>query len=178
MKKDIKSTDELIQMMQGAILQLQYLVNQNQEQQLDFLMLVETLLLEVISTAINLVEIHRPGSALIIYTDMEAAMKIGGIQQVSSASENDKSSSTSDIDINDMTNGMNYIGQQLAVTLFKSLHELPMSLRNDDMMLHGLEALLVNLLKQSFAQNAHQVLDRLCEHVHLALNDLTAREIH
>ncbi len=33
----------------------------------------------------------------------------------------------------DMTTAMNYLGQQLSMTLFKGLHELPMPLRNEEM---------------------------------------------
>ena len=40
------------------------------------------------------------------------------------------------------------------------------------MMLRAVEVLLANLLKQKFSNNAHQILDSLCEHVHMALTDL------
>ena len=73
-----------------------------------------------------------------------------------------------------MPNAMNYIGQNLAATLFKSIHELPAPLRTQEMLLRGVEALLGNLLHQKFS-NAHDILDSLCEHVHSALDDLASR---
>lgn len=45
------------------------------------------------------------------------------------------------------------------------------------MLLWGIEALLVNLLNQKF-ENPHQILDSLCEHVHIALTDLETRSTH
>lgn len=44
------------------------------------------------------------------------------------------------------------------------------------MLLRGVECLLSNLLHQKFSEHdAHKILDDLCEHVHLALDDLEAR---
>lgn len=177
---NIKSTDELIRGMQELLLQLQHLVAHGQSQQPDFLSVVKAFLLDVVSTVIELAEANHPGSALLLYADLETVMRVGGFCHADSVplNQNNSHHSASGIEPHDMTHGMNYIGQQLAITLFKSLHELPLTLRNDDMMLHGLEALLVNLLRQNFTQNAHQVLDRLCERVHLELNDLSASEMH
>lgn len=70
---------------------------------------------------------------------------------------------------------MNYIGQNLSTALFKSIYELPTSLRTTEMLLRGVEALLSNLLHQKFSFNAHGILDSLCEHVHMSLNDLESR---
>ena len=67
---------------------------------------------------------------------------------------------------------MNYVGQQLIIALTKALHELPISLRSPETQLRGIEALLANLLSQKFT-NAHEILDSLCDHVHMALNDLS-----
>ena len=77
-----------------------------------------------------------------------------------------------------MATGMNYIGQQLSISLFKSLLEIPLPLRNQEMMLRSVEVLLANLLNQKFMNNAHQILDSLCEHVHMALTDLEQRKNH
>lgn len=72
----------------------------------------------------------------------------------------------------DYPSGMNYIGQALSTTLFKSIHELPKPMQNAEMLLRGVECLLGNLLHQKFTEDAHGILDSLCEHVHMALNDL------
>lgn len=175
-----KSTHELTQVMKDSLLQLRHLVNQNQTQQPDFLNVVKTFLLGVMSTAIDLVEVNLPGSASLLYAEMEAAMKKGGLREIAKVASNHGTAqySISNIDPDDMASGMNYIGQQLSITLFKSLYELPMSLRNQEMMLRSIEVLLANLLNQKFTQNAHQILDSLCEHVHMALNDLASRATH
>lgn len=176
----IKNNEGLSQVMTDALLQLQHLVNQNQAQQPDFLEVVKTFLLGIISTAVDLVETTRPGSIPILYADLEAAMKMGGLREIAKVASNHGTAhySVSNIDEHDMAGGMNYIGQQLSVTLFKSLLELPMPLRNQEMMLRSVEVLLANLLNQKFTNNAHQILDSLCEHVHRALTDLEQRKIH
>lgn len=177
---DTKDTERLIQQMQCAILQLQQLMNQHQAQQPDFLEAVKTVLLRLVFSAIDLVEVKRTGSAPLLCTDMEAAMKARGLHEITAvlASQGTALYSPSTIDKNDKVRGMHYIGQQLAITLFKSLCELPRALRNQDMVLCAIEVLLINLLNQHFMQNAQQVLDRLCEQVRLELNDLSQREIH
>jgi hypothetical protein len=72
---------------------------------------------------------------------------------------------------------MNYVGQELATTLFKVINELPLPLRSTEMFLRGTEAMLTNLLDQKFNNHdPHQVLNDFCEHVHMALNDLKNRK--
>lgn len=174
------NTAELTKTMHEALLQLQSLVNQNPEQNPDFLGVVKTFLLGVISTAIDLAEATHPGSTPLLYADLEAAMKMGGLREIAKASANHGTAqySVANMDEDDMASGMNYIGQQLSITLFKSLLELPMPLRNQEMMLRSVEVLLANLLNQKFTDHAHQILDSLCEHVHMALTDLEQRKTH
>ena len=73
-----------------------------------------------------------------------------------------------------MTTAMNYLGQELSTVLFKGMHELSTPLRKPEMWLRGVEALFANLLNQKF-NNSHDILDRLCDHVHMALTDLESR---
>ena len=181
MKDDIQNIDDLNEIMQDALFKLQKLVNKNQSQQPDFIKVVKTFLLGVFSTAIDLVEIQRPGSSLFLYGDIEAAAKLGGMREILkwSTSHGHAHYSVSNIDPDDKVTAMNYIGQQLGATLFKALHELPLPLRDEEMMLRGAEALLGNLLDQKFRQyNPHQILDNLCEHVHMVLKDLESRSKH
>lgn len=70
---------------------------------------------------------------------------------------------------------MNYLGQKLGESLYKGLHELPMPLRKPETLLRGIEALLANLLNQKF-DNSHDILDSLCEHVHMTLDNLQGRK--
>lgn len=177
---DNKHTDALIKIVYDTLLQLQRLINQDQSREPDFLEFVKTFLLNTVSTTISLAEAGHPGSAPLLYTEMEAEMRNKALREMAAFSAQFGSVlySATSIDENDKTGGMNYIGQQLVVTLFRSLCELPKTMRNDDMVLRAIGVLLVNLLNKQFAQNAHQVLDRLCAHVHLVLDDLTKQTMH
>lgn len=85
--------------------------------------------------------------------------------------------SVSNINSGNVTSAMNYLGQELATTLFKVIHELPLPLRSEEMLLRGIEALLSNLLDQKFNDHdPHQVLSNFCEHVHMALDELKDRK--
>lgn len=55
----------------------------------------------------------------------------------------------SNIESEGKANATDYMGQQLGIALFKALHELPLPLRDEEMVL---EALLANLLDQKFKQ--------------------------
>lgn len=180
MSKDNQITSELNQAMTNALLQLQKLVHSDLSQRHDFLSIVNTFLLGVVSTTVDLVEISLPGSAPFIYADVEAAAKLGGLHAIAQWSINQGSTnySVSNIAEDDMTTAMNYLGQQLSTTLFKGLHELPMPLRNEEMLLRSIEVLLANVLDQKFKNNSDHILDSFCNHVHMALNDLKSRKKH
>ena len=129
----------------------------------------------IMSTAGDLVELAVPGSSQIMYADLEAVAKAGGFRAIKKQQSGLVNYSVSNIDCNDQTTAMNYLGQELSTTLFKTIHELPKPLRSPEMLLRGIEALLANLLNQKF-NNAHQMLDDLCAHVHMALDDLKTRK--
>jgi hypothetical protein len=179
MSKDNEITDELNQTMTNALLQLQKLVNRDLTQKHNFLDIVKWFLLGVISTAVDLAEINSPGATPLIYADIEAAAKLGGLRAIRKMQleSGSVSYSVSNIAPDDMTTAMNYLGNELSTALFKGMHELPTPLRNMGLLLRGIEALLANLINQKF-DNPHQILDSLCEHVHMALNDLESRVKH
>lgn len=164
---------ELNTIMIQALLRLQELVNNDPAQQHDMLTIAKTFLLGVVSTSIDLIEQSTPGSAPFLYADVEAAAKLGGLHAIKKAQAETGSRhySVSNIEPDDMETAMNYLGQELSTSLYKGLHELPSPLRKPETMLRGIEALLGNLLNQKF-NNAHDVLDSLCEHVHMALTAL------
>lgn len=90
----------------------------------------------VISTAIDLAELNSPGVSPMIYADIEASSKLGGLKSIKKM-QSEKGSifySVSDIGANDPAAAMNYLGQQLSTTLFKGIHELPLPLRNQEML--------------------------------------------
>lgn len=172
-------TDELKQVMANALFQLKKLVDSDMARKHDFLSIINIFLLGVISTAVDLVEINLPGSAPFIYADVEAAAKLGGLRAIKNMQSANGAIqySVSNIEPDDMTTAMNYLGQVLSTALFKGLHELPVPLRKPEMLLRGVEALLTNLLNQKF-DNSHNVLDSLCDHVHMSLMDLESRVKH
>ena len=170
MKENHSNADKLSAVMTQALFRLQALADNDPTQQIDLLMTAKTFLLGVVSTSIDLIELSSPGSAPLLYADVEAAANMGCLRAMKQA-QNQMGSlhySVSNIEPDDMETAMNYLGQELGTALFKSLHELPLPLRKPETMLRGIEALLANLLNQKF-NNAHDVLDSLCEHVHVAL---------
>ena len=172
-------TDELNQVMTSAIFQLQKILDKDLVKKGNFLSIIQTFLIGIISTTADLANNALPGSAQVIYADIEAATKMGGLrairkQQLEQGAIN---YSVSNIKSDDMTTAMNYVGQELATTLFKVIHELPLPLRSPEMPLRGIEALLTNLLDQKFNDHdPHRVLSNFCEHVHMALNELKNRK--
>lgn len=170
-------TDELNQVMTTAIFQLQKIVTKDLVKKHNFLSVVKLFLSSIISTAGDLVELAEPGSAQIMYADLEALVKAGGFRAIrkQQADQGSTNYSVSNIDDNDPTTAMNYLGKELSTTLFKAIHELPMPLRSPEMLLRGIEALLANLLNQKF-NNAHEILDDFCGHVHMALDDLKIKK--
>lgn len=161
--------------MTDALFELQKLVTENPEENIDIIGITKTFLIGVITTAIDLTELRVPGSTHFLYADIEAAAKAGGLRAIKKVqSSHGNHYSISNIAANDMTGAMNYVGHELGTTLFKAIHELPIPLRSTEMMLRGIEALLVNLLSQK-VDNPHEILDALCEHVHLCLNDIKDR---
>lgn len=173
MTKSTDTTSELNKIMADSLLQLKKLIGNDSKNNHDFLSIVKVFLLGVVSTAVDLVETEHPGSAPFIYADVEAAAKAGGLRSIKKMQDVTGSMhySVSNIDPDDPVMAMNYLGQELSTALFKSIHELPLPLRKPEMFLRGIEVLLANLLNQKF-NNSHQILDSLCEHVHMALNDL------
>lgn len=174
---DEKITEELHSVMRDAMLKLQSLVNQDLSRRDDFLPIINTFLSGVVSTTADLVELQIPGGALEVYADVESLAKTGGFRAIRSEQSPNShlSRSVSGIAPDDMVGAMNYIGQELSTTLFKTIHELPVPLKKPEMFLRGIEALITGLLIQKF-NNPHDVLDSLCEHIHLALEDLETRK--
>ncbi len=169
---DKKSIEEIKQVMNHALLQIRDLVNLDVSDQSELVPHINLFLLSVISTAADLVEVAIPGGGAYLYAEIEAGAKMGGISSIAKAMQ-DRSPhySVSSMDENDLTTAMNYVGQQLIIALTKAMHELPKPLRSPETQLRGIEALLANLLNQKF-DNPHVILDSLCDHVHMALNDL------
>lgn len=174
-KKDVY--DELKTIMTNALLEMRALSESGATERADFLSAIKVFLLGIISTAAGIGETITEGGATWIYSEIETAAKQDNLEFIQSMTTAKNQYSISDIAPDDFPSAMNYIGQALSTTLFKSIHELPQSLRKPEMLLRGVECLLGNLLHQKFAEHdAHKVLDDLCEHVHMALHDLESRD--
>ena len=160
-----------------AILEMKTLVDNDLTQRADFVYTVNLLLQGLITTAADLAETYQPGAGAYLYSEIEAGVKSGALHAIEKiiTQEGSIGYSISNIDPEDAETAMNYLGQQLAVTLFKGIHELPKPLQDEEMLLRGIEALLANLLQQKFSA-PHQILDRFCDHVHLALSNSECQE--
>lgn len=169
---DTDKIKEIQQVMNQALIKLQALVSPDGKNQDELLLQVKLFLLSVMSTAADLVEVTIPGGSTYLYTEVEAGAKMRGMKSiVDSMQKGSPHYSVSNIDPNDVTTAMNYIGQKLIITLTKAIHELPQPLRTDETQLRGIEALLANFLVQRF-DHPQDILDSLCNHVHMALEDL------
>src|SRR5437762_10789812 len=115
MPKSKEITRELNQVMLNAMLELKKLVDYDLSQKHDFLSVINTFLLGVVSSAVDLVELNLPGSAPFIYADVEAAAKLGGLRSIKNMQSANGAIkySVSNIDPDDMTTAMNYLGQEL-----------------------------------------------------------------
>ena len=118
------------------------LVDNDAEYEMYYHQVVILSLQGVISTAIYLAELHSPSVSPVIYADIEASSKLGGLRSIAKM-QSEKGSisySVSDIGAHDLATAMNYLGQQMSTTLFKGIHELPLC--NQEMLVRGVEALL------------------------------------
>ncbi|TXG76762.1 hypothetical protein E6Q11_04130 [Candidatus Dojkabacteria bacterium] len=169
-----EAIDELRATMTGALRKMQKLC---EVEKVHFLPLTKIFLQSVISTAADLAEATEPNTGTVLYADVEAFAKHGGISFIEELQRKfgGLEYSVSDIEPGDVAMAMNYLGQQLSTDLFKHLNELPESMRNHEMLLRAVEALLTNLLNQKF-NSSHEILDNFCEHVHMCLRDLEKRQ--
>lgn len=160
----------------NTLMELKQLTDKDLSAQDNYMTIVSTFLSGVVSTAVDMVELTHPNSSPFLYADIEASAKAGGIRAISKTQSHNGTVtySISNIDPQDMSTAMNYVGQALGLTLFKTINELPLPLRSPEMLLRGIEVLLANVLHQKFT-NSHDVLDSLCEHVHACLNDIENR---
>lgn len=174
---DTNSTyDKLQETITTAMLEMQAISGKTQEA--DFVSSVKILMIGLMTTAADLAELNTKGGAVHFYAEIEAAAKQGGLHTIQAVQkQGGREYSISGIDPNDVTTAMNYVGQKLSATLMKSIHELPAPMRNLEMFLRPIETLLGNLLDQKFHDvQPHNVLDSLCEHVHMILDDLERRK--
>jgi len=66
---------------------------------------------------------------------------------------------------------MNRLGQKLFIELNRELEKLPILLQNTEILLRSVETLLANVLTLH-CEDPHEMLEEICDHVHLVLDDL------
>lgn len=176
MIKNKEIIDKLTTIMITSLLELQNLANPKLHKDFDFLSTVPIFLTDVIATFSDLIDIHYPGAALHIYAELGEAIKLGGFRAIKKIKPKDGSVNYSvpTVDLNDLTTAANQLGQELLMVLSKGINNLPMPLCNSkEISLRVVEALITNLLHNKFySDGTHQILDSLCEHVHMSLQDL------
>lgn len=174
--KKPESLDELQTIMTKAMLEMQRISELTPSENKTFIPVIKLFIQGVVSTAIDIASVRFPGAGVYLYADLEAMAKEGGLREIAQAQSRNGSPSysVSNIEPDDVNTAMNYLGQQLSITIYKALHELPESLRTQEMPLRGIEVLLANLLDQKFG-DPHRILDQFCEHVHNCLHDLETR---
>lgn len=139
------------------------------------LWVVSNFLKAILSTAAGLMEIQIPGGSGFLYAEIEKDAKSGGLLAIHKfGGKLSETVSISQIEEHDFPAAMNYLGQQLSTTLFKGILELPSSLQNLEMLLRGIEVLLVNVLQQKF-EDPCDILDQFTANVHLSLADAQSR---
>ncbi|MBY0280709.1 MAG: hypothetical protein K2W94_00945 [Alphaproteobacteria bacterium] len=134
----------------------------------------------LISTAADLAEFSYPGAGAYLYSEIEASSKAEGHSTIEDITTQKRSvhdfvsdsDSDCDLSLDDVEIALNHLGQTLSNTLFKELSELPKPFQNQEMVLRGVEVLLVNLLYKNL-DDSHLVLDQFCDHVHGALTHLS-----
>ncbi len=138
----------------------------------DYLDRLKFILLAVISSVIETSEVRGDFASEYIWSELENMAKEGGLTAVAEKIQSGRTYSISEIDPQDVGSGMNYLGQHVATALYKHIHDLPVQQRKPEMFLRALESVITNLLNQKFADyDQHKIIDSLCEHLHMALDD-------
>lgn len=182
-KEDSLSENKIIEDLQSiathALTQMYELYNLKKLDQDEIINIITGFVSTISSTAADMAEIISPGSGVYVYADLEALAKKGGIKSImkNMMESGSPQYSLSDMEDDDLESAMNYIGQSLLVSMTKSTHELPKTLRTSEVQLRGIESLLSNFLSQRF-YNSHDILDSFSEHVHVYLNDLEKKNVH
>lgn len=136
--------------------------------------LVSNFILGLLYVSANLGESVTPGIGGHIYTLLEKGVKEKGLEFIRNKQIElgGRSYSVSDLAPDDFEGAMNYLGNELSVSLFKHIHDLPLELRTPEMPLRAMQALMANVLYDKFKMMCHEILDQLCQNAHLSLSEL------
>ena len=141
MEKESETGVKIKKRIKQALLDLRDLVDNDEKHETTYFQVVSLLLQGVISTAIDLVEIHSPGLSSALYADIETFAKSGGLHEIEKIGSKKNSYSISNIAPDDITSAMNYLGQKMSTALFKGINELPVPLRQEETLLKAIGVL-------------------------------------
>ncbi len=163
--------ERLHKTVQDATLSIQDYIEEYRNEN-DYLERLKFILLAVISSVVEVSETRGDFSSEYIWSEVENMAKEGGLTSVAKKIKSGRTYSIAEIDPEDVSSGMNYLGQHVATALYKHIHDLPIQQRKPEMFLRALETVIPNLLNQKFTEyNQHKIVDSLCEHLHMALDD-------
>ena len=173
---EIEFDDALFDMMSEVVKRLQEYLEPYQKKERS--QRVGLLLLGIASSMITFEETFHQDSAAALWANIEAGAKANGLEGIATKLQTlNRTYSVADIGYDDTGSGMNYLGQKLAETLFKHIHDLPEPLRKPEMLLRAVEVLLTNLLLDTFETlGPREILDSFTQHVQMALDDLNSRK--
>jgi hypothetical protein len=135
---------------------------------------LKLILMAVVSSTVQIAEANGDNCTEYLWSEIENMAKEGGLNCVAEKIKEGRVYSISDMAADDVGSGMNYLGQHMATSLYKHIHDLPVPQRKPEMYLRGIEALLGNILNNHFAEfDKHKILDDFCSHLHMALDDKT-----
>ena len=99
MTKGLKTSAEVSAIMTKALFTLKDLVDNDREYEMDYHQVVTLFLQGIISTSIDLAELHSPGVSPVIYADIESSSKLGGLRAIAKMQSKNGSISYSVSDI-------------------------------------------------------------------------------
>ena len=80
--KDSNTSSKVSLVITQALFKLKELVYNDEEYEMDYHQVVTLFLQGIISTSIDLAELHSPGVSPMIYADIESSSKLGGLRAI------------------------------------------------------------------------------------------------
>ena len=80
--KNSQTNDKISALMTKSLIALRELVDNDEAFEIEYFQVVSVFLQGVISTAVDLAELHSPGASPFIYADIESLAKSGGLYNI------------------------------------------------------------------------------------------------
>lgn len=131
-------------------------------------------IIAIITGTIRLVENEVPGSAPHLFAGLANTMQLGEwdyFADIVSKLQGELHSSFG-IEVQDKTDAANYIGQQLTISLLKSLHELPEPLHTHEIVASAVDTMLKNAILTKAVPDSYQIVFLLSERLRKAMTKM------